>query len=119
MNDKVYLHTKKVFIGDAILLPFMGLGVLTGFVHLLKFGTEKLTIDDKHVKLKTGILSNNEIEVPLGKINTITVRQGLIGKIFSFGDIVVYTGNDRSGIVFKQLDEPSQIKLHIQGQMQN
>ncbi len=113
----MYQHTKKVFIGDAILVPFMGIGILTGIVHLLKMLSERLSIDEKHLRLRTGILSNNEVEVPYGKINTISVRQGLLGKILNFGSVVIYTGNDSSGIVFAQLDNPSAIKMAIQEKM--
>ena len=117
MDEQIYQHTKKVFIGDAVLLMFMGVGVLTGIIHLLQRISERLSIDEKHLKLKTGILSNNEVEVPYNKINTISVKQGLLGKILDFGSIVIYTGNDKSGIVFNQLDNPSSIKLAIQEKM--
>lgn len=112
-----YRHTKKVFIGDGILLLLMGVGILTGIVHLLKLMSERLSIDNNHVKLKTGILSNNEVGVPYNKINTISVKQGLIGKMLNFGSIVIYTGNDKSGIEFTQVDSPLEIKMAIQERM--
>ena len=117
MDEKVYQHTKKVFILDAILFFAWMIGVVTGIIHLAKLLSEKLTIGEKHLKLKTGILSNNEVEVPYAKINTISVKQGLFGKMLNFGAIVIYTGNDTSGIVFNQLDNPSEIKREIQQKM--
>ena len=116
MDEQVYQHTKKVFIGDAVLAP-IGIGIITGIVHLFKYMSERVSVGDRTVKLKTGILSNNEVEVSLNKINTISVKQSLIGKIMGFGSIVIYTGNDVSGITFNQLDNPLDIKLAIQKRM--
>lgn len=116
MDEKVYRHTPKIFVGDIILL-IVFIGFFTGAVHLLKYLSESLSLDDRHLKLKTGILSNHEVEIPFDKINTISVKQGLLGKILSYGDIIVHTGNDVSGIAFKSIDNPQQIKALIQGRI--
>ena len=114
MDEKVYRHTKMVFWIDALLVLFYLWGVVSGVIHLMRLMSESLTIGDKHLKLKTGILSNNELEIPYNKINSISVKQGLIARLLGFGSIVIYTGNDVSGIVFKQLNYPSEIKKAIQ-----
>lgn len=116
MEEKLYRHTPKVFVGDIVLMIVV-IGFLTGAVHLLKYLSESLSLDDKHLKLKTGILSNHEVEIPFDKINTISVRQGLLGKILNFGDIVIHTGNDVSGIAFKSIDNPQQIKVLVQSKI--
>lgn len=116
METKVFRHTKKVFIWDAILC-FIIIGFFTAVIHLLRLFSEKLIIDEKHVKLKTGILSNNETDIPFDKINTIAIRQGLLGKILNYGSIVIFTGNDTSGILFGWIDKPKEIKAEIQSRL--
>jgi uncharacterized membrane protein YdbT with pleckstrin-like domain len=101
--------TPKVFVWDIILIPVM-IGFFTAAYHLLRYLSESITVDDNHVQIKTGILSNHETEIPLSKINSVSIRQGLFGKILGYGDIIISTGNDTNGIVFKNIDKPKDLK---------
>ena len=116
MQEIIYRHTAKVFISDLILALFL-VGFLTAIVHLLRMMSEELVLDSKNVRLKIGILSSHEIDVPLNRINSIAVRQGIMAKMLNYGSLIIYTGNDVSGIVFKQLNDPSGVKALIQSRM--
>lgn len=118
MQEIIYKHTAKVFVSDLILVMFI-IGFLTAIVHLLRMISEELVLDSKNVRLKIGILSSHEVDIPLNRINSLAVRQGLVGKILNYGSLIIYTGNDVSGIVFKQLSDPSGVKQLIQSRMNN
>ena len=110
-------HSPKVFVWDLVLVIVWGLGFLTGAYHLIKYLSEYLVVDEKHLKFKTGVLSNSEVEVPFNKINSISIKQTLFGKLLGYGDIIVNTGNDVSGIVFKSVDDPQSLKKEIQAKI--
>lgn len=77
----------------------MGLGLSMGIVALLALGVflwpflarrrTELVITDKRLIAKFGLLSTQSIEIRLGKIESVRVIQGLIGRMLNYGDIVV------------------------------
>lgn len=111
-QEITFRHTKKVYIFDAMLSIFF-IGFVTGILHLIEYLSGSLTVGDKYVKVKTGFLSNDEKEIPYTKINSVSVKQDIIGKILNYGSVIIYTGNDVSGIAFSNLDNPSEVKSLI------
>jgi uncharacterized membrane protein YdbT with pleckstrin-like domain len=49
----------------------------------------ELVVTDKRVIAKFGLVSTRSIEIRLDKIESVRVQQGLVGKIFNFGDITI------------------------------
>ena len=113
ISENKVQHSLKPFIKDIILMGVF-IGFFTFFIRLLNYFFESLTLDDNHVKLKTGIISNHEIVIPYNKINTVSVKQGILGMILNYGNLIIFTGNDVSGIVFKDIDKPVQLRDIIQ-----
>ena len=80
--------TKIVLLKD-ILLMFVFIGFITIFGTLIKIFTTKLSFTNKKVHGKTGLINTKELDTPLNKINNISVSQGLLGKIFNYGTVVI------------------------------
>ncbi len=91
-----------VFIGW-ILLP----------IHILDYLRRTLTITKNGLILKKGILTMHITEMPYSKINSVSVRRGLLGNIFGYGDIIILAGNDTGGIPFKGVEDPEGLKANI------
>lgn len=74
-----------------------GVGLLlTAFLH--KISTE-LAITDRRVIAKFGFIRRNTVEISLSKIESIQVNQGLLGRVFDFGSLVVSgAGNPQAPI---------------------
>ncbi len=49
----------------------------------------ELAITDKRLIAKYGVVSTHSIEIRFDKIETVRVTQGLLGKVFKYGDIIV------------------------------
>jgi uncharacterized membrane protein YdbT with pleckstrin-like domain len=49
----------------------------------------ELAITDKRLIAKYGVISTQSIEIRFDKIETVRVKQGLLGRMFNYGDIVV------------------------------
>ena len=52
----------------------------------LQLGTRLLVYRDK-VVLETGLIRTAQRHIPIGKITDITVRQGIFGRLFGFGNL--------------------------------
>jgi len=82
-----------------ILLAAWGLGLLFLIVAAVRYFTTELAITNKRVIAKFGLVSRSTIEINLQKIESIQVNQGILGRIFNFGSIVVSgAGNPQAPI---------------------
>ena len=82
-----------------VFLAFWGLGLLFWIAAAIKYFTTELAITNKRVIAKFGLISRSTIEINLQKIESIQVNQGILGRIFNFGSIVVSgAGNPQAPI---------------------
>lgn len=88
----------------AVLLAVMSLAQIVSYYAI------GIKLEKDHIVLTTGIISKETADVPYNKINTISVKQGLWGRFLGYGTIVIYTGNDSSGIKVVGIDEPNDLK---------
>ena len=89
-----------IFVGPALVLLFglmMGrvggfvvfLGLVWGGYRVLVYLTTELAVTNKRVIAKSGIVRRNVIDVANTKIEGVTYHQGIIGRIFGYGSILV------------------------------
>lgn len=82
-----------------LLLPLFGLGLLLWLIAYLRFKTTELAFTDKRVVAKFGIISRVTVELNLAKVESLQVNQGILGRIFGFGTVVVGgAGSPQAGI---------------------
>lgn len=100
-----------------LIIDLMLACVFIGFIlmayHLWQYYSMSLTLGEKGLILKTGILATRTVEIKYSKINTVTVHQGLIGNLLGYGNLVIFAGNDVSGIVVKEIDNPQTVKAEL------
>ncbi|MEZ9997103.1 PH domain-containing protein [Vibrio lentus] len=77
------------FLIGLVLLPFYGFGLLFWLPALVKYFTTELAITDKRVIAKFGFIRRSTVELSLDRTESIQVEQGIIGRVFNFGSIVV------------------------------
>jgi uncharacterized membrane protein YdbT with pleckstrin-like domain len=89
-----------MFVGPALLLIFAfmmkSLGGLIAFVaiiwgiyRLLIYFSTELAVTNKRVIAKTGIIRRNVVDVSNSKIEGVTYHQGIIGRVFGYGSVLV------------------------------
>lgn len=89
-----------LFIIGLLLLPFWGIGLLFWISAAIKYFTTELAITNKRVIAKFGLISRTTIEINIQKIESIQVNQGILGRIFNFGSIVVAgAGNPQAPVL--------------------
>lgn len=88
-----------------------------GTGRLINYKTSEYGITDKRVIIKTGFIKRLSIEVLLGKIEGIIVNQGIFGRIFNYGSIVV-GGTGGTKDPFKGIDNPLEFRKKVQEQIE-
>lgn len=82
-----------------VFLMMMGLGIVFLIAAYLKYISTELAITNKRVIAKFGFISRHTVEINLGKIESIQVQQGVLGRIFNYGSLVVSgAGNPQAPI---------------------
>lgn len=114
--EKIYRQSAvklavSLFIDFLLILIFIGFFLIP--MHIIEYLRNSITITPKGVLMKRGILTSTDIEIPFQKINTVTVKRGVFGKIFGYGDVYIFAGNDIQGIPFKGLETPEKLKAEI------
>jgi uncharacterized membrane protein YdbT with pleckstrin-like domain len=78
-------------------LPIMGLGFLFLLNIAIKYFTTELAVTNKRVVAKAGLIRRTTIEINIGKVESIQVQQGIFGRIFNFGSIIVAGAGNPQG----------------------
>jgi membrane protein YdbS with pleckstrin-like domain len=91
------------------------LGIVTLF-RAIERATTEFALTDKRIVIKSGLLSTQLREMPLGKVEAINVRQDILGKLFHFGSVVV-TGSGGTMRRMLHVDQPFEIYKCIQAEI--
>lgn len=59
---------------------------------------------------ESGVFAINSKESPLDKINNVSYRQPLIGRIFNFGHVQIQTAAEMGSSVHSMVEKPKQLK---------
>ena len=110
-----FLASIGSFVGGSsgfglFLLVLAGLLLL---VPLLKRAISEFAVTNKRIVVKVGLLSTRTLELLHSKVETISVNQGLLGKMLGYGDIVV-TGSGGTREVFKAVEAPLELRRAVQ-----
>lgn len=72
-----------------------------------------LTIKKNQVILRTGMLVRKTTDIPISKIETIDIRQSVLGSILRYGTLVI-TGTGGSRYMINFLDKPLTCRRYIE-----
>ncbi len=82
-----------------LLLALYGLGLIFWLVAFVRYKTTELAVTNKRVIAKFGFISRQTIELNINKVESIQVNQGILGRIFNYGSLVISgAGNPQAPI---------------------
>ncbi len=94
-------------------IPTLGVTLLLALWEWLKLRNIEQGVTNKRVIFKKGIISRKSEEIKISSIETVEIIQGVIGRIFGFGTVKV-TGRGISDLVFKNINDPMDVKRKIE-----
>ena len=72
-----------------LLLPAYGVGLIFLVVAYVRYKSVELAVTTKRVIVKHGFVRRQTIEMNLSKVESVQVEQGVIGRLFNFGTLIV------------------------------
>lgn len=97
-------------------LVFAGAALIWIFMTWVRYFFSSLTIKQNQVILRTGIIIRQTIDIPINKIESIDIRQSIIGSIFRYGSVVI-TGTGGTKHLITYLHRPLTCRRYIEQQM--
>lgn len=103
-----------------LFIDFFAICIIIGLIwfprDLINYFTTKLEITNKRIKGKTGLINTNELDSPLNKINSVQIKQGLIGKMLNYGTVIITTAS--SVFEFNYIVKPNEFKTILNNQIE-
>lgn len=82
----------------------------------ISFKTSEFGITNKRVLIKVGFIRRTSLETLLTKVEGIQVNQGILGRIFNYGTIMV-KGTGGTSNPFHKIEEPMEFRKKVQEQI--
>lgn len=95
----------------ALLMALVGLA-WAGMIWL-NYQYSYLTIKPKHLILRSGLWMRKTVDIPLNKIESVDIRQHVLGTLLQYGSIVI-TGAGGSKQMMKHVSKPLTCRRHIE-----
>ena len=92
---------------------FLLVAALVGLARFIRLKTSEFAIPDKRVLVKVGFIRRHTLELLLSKVETIGVDQGIFGRLFNYGTIIV-TGTGGTKEPFRGIANPLEFRRQVQ-----
>ncbi|MBR1605248.1 MAG: PH domain-containing protein [Alphaproteobacteria bacterium] len=96
-----FFHTSQMYIGVAILLRIIYL--------IIRYSSIEMAVTNYRVVYKIGLINIYTEELSNEKLESVSVRQTIMGRLLNYGDII-FSGTGTSRLVFKKVYAPWWIK---------
>jgi membrane protein YdbS with pleckstrin-like domain len=88
-----------------VLTPLFGLGLVLLGIAYVRYKSVELAVTSKRVIVKHGFIRRQTVEMNLNKVESIQVEQGVLGRVFDFGTLVI-SGTGASHAPLAGIAEP-------------
>lgn len=117
-NEQIVLEAKvhwATLIIPGLLILCYGIGLIWFIPRLIRLLTTELSLSNKRLVGKYGLINTKQMDSPLNKINSISVESGLLGKIFGYATITVNTSS--TVYIFKNISQAENFKHTVLEEM--
>lgn len=105
-----HIYCAAVIFGVSIIcLPISATLLLYAY---LKIRSTEMGITSKRVIRKSGVIMRDTSEIRLSKVESVSVKQGFLGRIFGYGDVVI-SGSGGNDAVMKGVRDPLAFRREV------
>src|SRR5919108_829036 len=90
-----------------------GAGALWWMVRWIELRTSEFAVTSMRLIFKVGLVARYTTELLLSKVESISVTQGLSGRMLNYGDLIV-TGTGGAREVFRRVHDPVGFRNQVQ-----
>jgi len=91
----------------------LAIAILWGLVKYVDYASSEFAVTNKRVIIKVGVLRRRTVEMLNTKVEAVAVNQGILGRIFGYGNIVV-TGTGGTNEPFNGISSPLEFRRAVQ-----
>lgn len=92
------------------------LTIIDAIAALLEYKTSEFGLTNRRVLIKVGFIRRKSLETLLPKVEGIQVDQGLFGRMFNYGTIII-TGTGGTQSPFEKISNPFEFRKKVQEQI--
>ena len=93
-----------------------GIGLLYLGVTWVNWLSTEYAVTNMRVVMKRGLLQRETMETLILKVESVDVRQGVLGRMLDYGDVVLH-GTGGTAELFSTIAAPLQFRRHVQEQV--
>ena len=104
-----------------IRIPFLVLVLLAlvwFLVRVARWTTTNLVVTTDRLVVRSGVIAKRGREIPLERINDLTVTQSVFKRVLGAGDLVIESAGERGQELFPACPRPSRVQNEIYRQME-
>jgi membrane protein YdbS with pleckstrin-like domain len=114
---EVYRGGTETRVAMPVPEAFLALAIVAAIPAFVRRSSSEFAVTNRRVVVKVGFLRRHSTEILLRQVEGITVDQGILGRIFDYGTIVVEgTGSDRTP--YGGIASPLKFRLAVQEQIE-
>lgn len=89
-------------------------GIFSTVIRLIISKTSEFAVTNRRVIMKQGFIRRRTLELMLGKVDSLSVEQGILGRIFGYGSVrvTVATEKQRFDFLANPLEFRRQVQMH-------
>jgi uncharacterized membrane protein YdbT with pleckstrin-like domain len=94
--DERIFHTTRISLwslAPLILLGIVTLPIIVGLfilgVVFVRYRSTEIAVTNRRIVVKLGFISRRTIEINVSKVESVQVTQGVLGRLFNFGTLVI------------------------------
>jgi uncharacterized membrane protein YdbT with pleckstrin-like domain len=91
----------------------LAVAILWFLVKYVDYASSEFAVTNKRVIIKVGVLRRRTVEMLNTKVEAVSVNQGILGRIFGYGNIVV-TGTGGTNEPFNGISSPLEFRRAVQ-----
>ncbi len=115
INDEKVISFFSIHKFHYILPLAMSLCVI-GIPLFLKYLFTEYGLTNNRVITKTGVISRSTEEMKLSKVETVEIKQSILGRIIGYGNVIV-SGTGSSNVIISKVSNPIEVKKKIDSQL--
>ena len=117
VKGTVFFIISMLLIANPVGIVILAISIIILIDAAIKKITTELVLTNKRIIAKFGLISRQTIELNLNRVEGLNVNQGILGRIFDFGDVVISgTGGKKSPI--KYISKPLVFRKAVNEQIE-
>ena len=92
---------------------FVIVAVGWSIVPFLRWLTTQYVFTDRRIIIRKGLLTKQGKDMPLSKTNNITFNQGILGRMFNYGNLDIDSGNVDGSLVINDVPNVEEIQRDV------